>query len=195
MIKYYFINIRFNFIISFIREARFLEAMFEQLFAYLMSVPPILALIFITLIPLLELRASIPYGILVLKMQWWWVFVICVIANILIGPLLYLLMDLFLKLLLKMRWFATLWTKMVERPRRKIHESVERWGEFGVAVFIGIPLPGTGVYSGAIGSYLLGLSHKKFFYATVLGVLMAAIIVTLVVLAGSGIAFWAVKTF
>jgi uncharacterized membrane protein len=53
-----------------------------------------------------------------------------------------------------------------------------------VAVFIGIPLPGTGVISGAIASYALGLDRKKYYIASVLGVLMAATAVTLVCLLG-----------
>jgi uncharacterized membrane protein len=55
-----------------------------------------------------------------------------------------------------------------------------------VALFIGIPLPGTGSYSGALGAYLLGLGYRKFIIANVIGVLMAGTIVTAVVLGGVG---------
>ena len=48
----------------------------------------------------------------------------------------------------------------------------------GVAVFIGIPLPGSGVYTGAFGAYLLGLDRRKFAVANVIGVLIAATAVT-----------------
>ena len=54
-------------------------------------------------------------------------------------------------------------------------------------MFIGIPLPGSGVYSGALGSYLIGLKYKKFIIANIVGVVIAGIIVTLVVLSGNGI--------
>ena len=117
--------------------------MLESIIAFIQGIPPLLALVLLTLFPFLELRASIPYGILVLKMQWWWVFLLAVVVNILLGPLLYFIMDQFLHLFLKMKWFEKLWNKIIERPRKKIHAAVEKWGELGVAIFIGIPLPGS----------------------------------------------------
>ena len=77
-----------------------------------------------------------------------------------------------------------MYNKYVEKTQKKIHKYVEKYGTLGVAIFIGIPLPGSGVYSGAIGSYVLGLSYKKFILAAILGVLIAGIIVTIVTLIG-----------
>ena len=54
-----------------------------------------------------------------------------------------------------------------------------------LTIFIGIPLPGSGVYTGCIAAYLLGLKFKKVWPAIVMGVLIAAIIVTIVVMTGS----------
>ena len=51
-----------------------------------------------------------------------------------------------------------------------------------MAVFIGIPLPGSGVYTGALGAYLLGVDRRKFSVANVLGVLIAGAAVTAVCL-------------
>ena len=53
----------------------------------------ILELIGVTLLPGLELRASIPYGILQTELHWFMVFVICVVANILLGIIVYFLLD------------------------------------------------------------------------------------------------------
>ena len=64
-------------------------------------------------------------------------------------------------------------------------DIMDRWGEIGVAIFIGIPLPGSGVITGALGSYAIGLKKRKFFVANVIGVLIAATIVTAVTLTGS----------
>jgi uncharacterized membrane protein len=128
----------------------------------------ILILVLITLIPTLELRASIPYGILRADMNWWAVVLVCVVTNIVLGPLVYLFLD----------------KAMVLRTQRRIQKSVDRYGEMGVALFIGIPLPGTGSYSGALGAHLMGLGYRKFIIANVIGVLMAGTIVTAVVLSG-----------
>jgi len=69
----------------------------------------------------------------------------------------------------------------------------------GVAIFIGIPLPGSGVYTGALGSYLLGVQKKKFMVANAIGVLIAAVAVTglsLLILKGAvGKESWLVRLF
>ena len=78
----------------------------------------------------------------------------------------------------KWAWFDKKVWPILERTQHRIHPYVEKYGEFGVAVFIGIPLPGSGVYTGAFGSYLLGLDKRKFIIANVIGVLIAATAVT-----------------
>ena len=144
----------------------------------------ILVLILITLIPTLELRASIPYGILRADIQWWGVVLVCVVTNIVLGPFVYLFLDRGMGLLLRFQWLKDIYGKTVTRTQQRIQKSVDRYGEMGVALFIGIPLPGTGSYSGALGAYLLGLGYRRFIIANVIGVLMAGSIVTAVVLSG-----------
>jgi len=145
----------------------------------------ILILVLITLVPTLELRASIPYGILQGEMHWWAVVVVCVVTNIILGPLVYLFLDKAMGLLLRLQWMNHMYGRTVARTQRRIQKSVDRYGEMGVALFIGIPLPGTGSYSGALGAYLLGLGYRKFIIANVIGVFMAGGIVTAVVLSGA----------
>lgn len=144
----------------------------------------ILILIGITLLPFLELRASIPYGILKTDLSWPIVFMICVAANAVLGPLVYFFIDKILHLFLRIKRIERIWTRTVEKSQKKIHKYVEKYGWIGVALFIGIPLPGSGVYSGAIGSYLLGLGYKRFTMASIIGVLIAGIAVTAIVLLG-----------
>lgn len=144
----------------------------------------ILILILITLIPTLELRASIPYGILRADMHWWAVVMVCVATNIVLGPLVYLFLDKAVAMVLRFQWLSGIYGRTVTRTQRRIQKYVDRYGEMGVALFIGIPLPGTGSYSGALGAYLLGVGYRKFIIANLLGVLMAGAIVTAVVLSG-----------
>ncbi len=144
----------------------------------------ILILILITLIPTLELRASIPYGILRADVHWGTVVLVCVVTNIVLGPLVYLFLDKAMALLLRFEWLKGIYQGTVTRTQRRIQKSVDRYGEVGVALFIGIPLPGTGSYSGALGAYLLGLGYRRFIIANIIGVLMAGAIVTAAVLSG-----------
>ena len=145
----------------------------------------ILYLFLITLLPLLELRASIPYGIISNNLSWWWVFIICVIANIIIGIIVFLVIDQFVKIVTKISFMNRLYELKVKNLQKKIHIGVEKWGELFLIIFIGIPLPGSGVYSGALAGYIMGISFKKFMIANIFGVLIAAILVTIATMTGS----------
>jgi uncharacterized membrane protein len=146
---------------------------------------PYLMIVVLTLLPLLELRASIPYGIAVLgREQWPVVFVIAAGVNILLGPIVFLLLDKFMHLLLKIPAVERYWNRVIAKTQKKIHPMVEKYGIWGLGLFIGVPLPGSGVYSGAMGGYLLGFKHREFLLSAVVGVLIAAAVVTMVMLTG-----------
>ncbi|MCP4715865.1 MAG: small multi-drug export protein [Deltaproteobacteria bacterium] len=134
----------------------------------------------ITLIPALELRASIPWGIFKMEndISWPVVVAICSIANIILGWIVFWIMGPAFTIIRKWKWFDTTFWPHLAKTQHKIHPYVEKYGELGVALFIGIPLPGSGVYTGAFGSYLLGLDKRKFAIANVIGVLIAATAVT-----------------
>jgi len=140
----------------------------------------ILILSAITLIPMLELRASVPFGIFSMKdeLSWIIVAVICIIVNIILGWLIFYILSPIFDLFRKWHWFENFVWPRLKKAQNKIHPYVEKYGELGVAFFIGIPLPGSGVYTGAFGAYLLGLDKKKFFIANVIGVLIAGTAVT-----------------
>jgi len=153
----------------------------------------ILILTLWTFVPALELRFSIPFGFLYYQdsMHWTTIVAICLVANIGLAFVFYWLLDTVVKWLRhKWPWFARVYERVVARAQRKIQKNVDRYGEWGVAAFIGVPLPGTGVITGAIASYAMGLSRKKYYIASILGVLIAGTIVTLVCLFGSAIAPW-----
>lgn len=145
----------------------------------------ILNLILITLLPFLELRASIPYGILKAGLDWPVVFFVCVITNAILGLVIYYFIEKIIKILTKIKIVNKIWGKYVERTQKIIHKTVEKYGEIAVAIFIAIPLPGSGVYSGAIAADLIGLDFKKFITAEIIGVLIAGMIVTIVTLTGA----------
>jgi uncharacterized membrane protein len=142
-------------------------------------------IVLLTFFPFLELRASIPYGIVMAKQPWYAVVIIAVVANIILGPILYFLLDKLLHLLIRIRVVNWFWNRTIIKTQKKIHPLVEKYGTLGLSIFIGIPLPGSGVYSGAFGGYLLGFTGKEFYLATVLGVLIAATAVTTIVMTGS----------
>ena len=147
----------------------------------------IIKMIAITFVPTLELRASIPYGIFAANISWLIVFAVCVVANIIVGILIYLLMDLIIKIITKIPVITKVWDNYVAKTQQKIQKGVDKYGKWALAIFIGIPLPGSGVYTGALAAYLIGLRFKKFMVANVIGVIIAGIAVTVICLTGVGV--------
>lgn len=160
----------------------------------------ILLLILITFIPGLELRASIPLGIIAngvslpfgmstagFGMHWTLVFVVCVLANMLLGPIVFFLLHNVFQWLRWFKLFDKIYMIFVNRAQKKIQKYVDKYGLLGVALFIGMPIPGSGSWSGALGSYLIGLSYKRFIIANCIGVFIAGVLVTLITLTGKGI--------
>src|SRR3989344_2420190 len=144
----------------------------------------LLQIILLTLVPGLELRASIPYGLLATDVPWLVVFLVGAGANIMLGLILYVFIEKILNLLNRINWINSFWVKYIEGIQRRIKHAVDRYGEAALAIFIAIPLPGSGVYSAALAAYLIGLNFRKYAIATVLGVLGAGIIVLLISMSG-----------
>lgn len=148
-------------------------------------------LFMLTFIPFLELRYSIPIGILngsidlpfgfkieAFGLDILTVFLFCVFANIILGLFLYIFMKLFLKLALKIDLFRKIYDKKVLSAQKKLKPFIDKYGLIGLAIFIGIPLPGSGVYTGVLGATFFGYDFKSYFTAVVIGVFIAGILTT-----------------
>lgn len=157
---------------------------------------PVFYLFALTLIPTLELRYSIPYGWLSYRDELGapTIVLICLLANIALAPVVWLFMDKVIHLFLRINWINSIYEPLVGRAQKNLHSYVERWGTMGLALFIGIPLPGSGVYSGALGAYVLGFTFRQFMVASVAGVLIAGTAVTAVVASGATAFHLFVKT-
>ncbi len=147
----------------------------------------ILTIILLTLLPISELRGSIPYGIFNTGLSPAVVFAVAVAANILLAKGIFIFVRKAMPFFVQFAHINTVYTKFVLRTQQKIHPYIEKYGVLGLAIFIGIPLPGSGVYTGALGAYLLGFTYKEFFKAAVIGVLMAGILVLLASTLGEGV--------
>lgn len=150
-----------------------------------MALNPILLIILWTLVPALELRASIPIGIIGYNIAWPIVFLVAVAANIILAPIVYFFLDKVVHIFLRIKWINKIYSKHIERTQKRIRPYVEKYGHYGLALFIGVPLPGSGVYTGMFAAYLLGIGYKKSFLAAIIGVLIAGIIVTLISVTGA----------
>ncbi len=149
-----------------------------------------LKIILLTLIPTFELRAAIPYAFFAvsnLTLGWLYGSIVAIIINILLGPIVYFIIDKFINLLRKIKIINTLYEKKVAHIQKNIKPKVEKYGPFALALFIGIPFPGTGSYTGALAAYLLGIKQRKFFWINLVGVVIAGTLVCLIMLSGKAI--------
>ena len=105
---------------------------------------------------------------------------ICVGANALVAPLVYLFLSSLRKLLERWEPYRRLFDHIVERSRRKVHAKVEKYGYAGLILFVAIPLPITGAYTGTLGAWILGMDRRKTILAVFVGVIIAGIIVSIV---------------
>jgi len=136
-------------------------------------------LAFITLVPWIELRGSIPYGF-VKDLNPAAIFVVAIVINILLFFPIYFGLKFAYKYLKRWKFFE----RITIRIREKGEPYVKKYGVIGVGVFIGIPLPGSGVYSGTLLAWLVGMGWKKAFVAAVIGVFIAGGIVFGLAMAG-----------
>ena len=154
--------------------------------------PEILTLLSAAL-PLTELRGSIPFGVSVLHLAPWTAFFYSVIGNSLPVPIIfYLLPKVLVWLEKRIPWLHKHLTLTLEKKRAKFQESYDKYGALALAIFVAIPLPMTGAWTGAALATILKIRPRYSFPAVIAGVIVAGIIVTLIVQGALGFLSWMV---
>lgn len=131
----------------------------------------------VSMLPIVELRGGIPVAAL-MDIDFLPALLLCVAGNLLPIPfILLLIIPIF-------NWMKTtkLFRPMVEKLERKTlakREKLEKGEFWGLMIFVGIPLPGTGAWTGALLAALLGVNFKKSIVAIICGVLIAAAIMSI----------------
>jgi uncharacterized membrane protein len=139
-------------------------------------------LFIVTFFPAVELRGAIPLAVLLYKEPVILSFIVITIANILITPFVFLIWDLILLMARKVKPFGVFFNKYIVRLQKRAKPLVDKYGFWGLLIFVAIPLPGTGAYSGALIAELLNMDKRKAFVSVSLGVIVAGIIITLAVM-------------
>ena len=128
----------------------------------------------ISMIPILELRGGILAAAL-LDMDPIESYIICVLGNIIVIPIALFVLELIFKLLRKINFFDKIITKIENKCLSK-KEKLEKYGYLGLVLFVGIPIPGTGAWTGCFLASLLNMDKKKSFVSALIGVVLASII-------------------
>lgn len=142
-----------------------------------------LTIIIISALPVLELRGALPVAINLFHMPWYKAFFLAIIGNLLPVPILLLFLDSLAKAVSHVDIGQRLVDWVFEHTRRR-GKAIERYEKMGLMLFVAIPLPVTGAWTGSIAAFLLGLKFRYAFLSILAGVVIAGAIVTSLCLLG-----------
>lgn len=131
----------------------------------------------ISMVPILELRGGLIAASL-LQVPLMTAIPLCIIGNIIPIPFILLFIRKIFKLLGKTKLFHGM-VEWLEKKAMSKSDSIRKWEFWGLALFVGIPLPGTGAWTGSLIAALLEIDTKKAVLAELVGIAMATIIMSI----------------
>jgi len=145
---------------------------------------PEFQVLLLAMAPISELRGAIPVGIAGLNLPFWEVFLISYVGNLI--PVVFLLLFLgpLSRFLSKNLVFKNFFDWLFQRTRKNIAPSIEKYGKKALIIFVAIPLPITGGWTGSLAAFLFGMPFKVAFPLIAIGVLIAGSIVSVLTLSG-----------
>jgi uncharacterized membrane protein len=160
----------------------------DSIESFVRNFPEPLAVLLLATLPVFELRLAIPFALEVLDMPVWQSYLWAVIGNLLPVPFILLLLG------PVTAWAEDHWgglhrflERLFSHTRRRHSGRFDRWRDLALITFVAIPLPITGAWSGALAAFVFGVERRKAFGLITIGVLIAGVIVTLLVVGGSSL--------
>ncbi len=142
-----------------------------------------LVVVVIAALPIFELRGALPVAINVFHFPWYYALALSLIGNLLPVPFILLFLDSVSRLLSKIALFNRMLIWLFELARRR-GQGILKYEEVGLALFVAVPLPATGAWTGSLVAVLFGLKFKHAFLSISVGVFIAGVIVTCLSLLG-----------
>ena len=139
--------------------------------------------IILTIMPITELRVGLPVAILYAieqKIPVWLIFSLIVLLNILIIFFIFYFLDHLHHIFLRCNFYKKFFEKYVGKFQKKVdkfEKKYETLGFLALVLFVAVPLPGTGAWTGCLLSWLVGLDRKKSILAISTGVLIAGLLI------------------
>lgn len=162
-----------------------LEKLFVQLFDVM---PSWLSTFLLSALPFSELRGSIPVALVIYNMDPVLAYCLGVLGNMFpVIPILLFLspVSAYLRRFKSLDYFFT-W--LFARTHRRHSEKFEKYGTLALVLFVAIPLPVTGAWTGCVAAFVFGIKFRHALMAIFSGVLISGVIVTTLVLSGIGVA-------
>lgn len=149
-----------------------------------------LKIFFISMVPIVELRGAIPVaGVLGLPLVP--SYIVCILGNMLPVPFIYLFARRLLEWGKDKKYIGKFFTWCLEKGEKggkKLQEKAGRGTFVALLLFVGIPLPGTGAWTGTLAASILDMDFKETVAACMLGVLLAGVIMLTLTMVGISIA-------
>ena len=139
---------------------------------------------FWSMVPWIEARYVMYYAIEILGWQWWQALPLAVIGNMLPIPFILLFFHYVEKFLRNYKSWTRLMDWLFKKTRKRADAKIKRYKHLGLLIFVAIPLPFTGAWTGALIAYLFDLKFGRSLLIIFIGVVIAALIITILTLSG-----------
>lgn len=126
--------------------------------------------------PFGEAKVGIPYAIYN-NVNYYLAFTMCFAANVMVFPVMQFFLSYINKYLLKWRFYKRSAIFIARRAKVGAGKNVQKYGFWGLLLFVMVPIPGTGVYAGTIAAWLFRMEKKRAFIANAVGIYLSCIIV------------------
>lgn len=137
-------------------------------------------LFLISMVPILELRGGLlAASPAILNVDMWKAIPICIVGNLIPIPFILLLITKIFDWMKGTKLFKPLVEKLENKAMSK-SQNIEKYEFWGLVLFVGVPLPGTGAWTGSLIAALLGIRFRKAFPAIVIGICLATVIMCVV---------------
>lgn len=141
-----------------------------------------------SMVPFLESRYIIPYAMWEFNWAWWEASPLAIIGNIIPIPFVLIFFKYIEKFLKKYDFWSNIINKIFERTRRRANKKIERFETLGLLLFVAIPLPFTGAWTGSLIAYLFDLNFYKSLIVILLGIIISVSI--MIILYSTGLIIW-----
>lgn len=139
---------------------------------------------FCSMIPVIELRGAIPMG-WAMGLPWWLTYIISIAGNLLPVPFILLFINKIIKWMSasKVGFFNKV-ANWLLRKAEKNREKIEKYAFWGVALFVAVPLPITGAWTGSLVAAVINMKFRTAFLSALLGIMMAGAVMTVIFYGG-----------
>lgn len=139
----------------------------------------LLTTVLVSMVPIIELRGALPIAT-GMGVEWYIALPVAIIGNIIPVPFIIIFIKKIFAWMSKQKGFLARFVVKMEQKAEDKKDTIEKYGPWGLWIFVAIPLPGTGAWTGALIAAMMGISLKKSFPAIAVGVITAGIVVAFV---------------